>query len=162
MDKGWRRYLEAAGGATEIPRKRAEQLVKTLVKQGEVAADKAEKAVEDLVKRSEGNRKAIASLARTETERAVGRLGLARQKDVEKLQAKIDKLEAQLAAAQSAAKPASAAKAAPAKRASGGSAAKSRSATGAAGRTGKASTGKAATAKRAAPGSRSRKPSGSE
>ncbi|HUH08633.1 MAG TPA: phasin family protein [Egibacteraceae bacterium] len=161
MDKGWRRYLEAAGGATEIPRKRAEQLVKTLVKQGEVAADKAEKAVEDLVKRSEGNRKAIASLARTETERAVGRLGLARQKDVEKLQAKIDKLEAQLAAAQSAAKPASAAKAAPAKRASGGSAAKS-SVTGAAGRTGKASSGKAATAKRAAPGSRSRKPSGSE
>lgn len=104
MNKAWQKYLDMASGLTNVTRKRAEQVVRSLVKQGEIAADRTEKAVDELLSRSESNRKAVASIVRSETERAVGRLGLARQKDVEKLERKIDKLERQSGAGGSAAK----------------------------------------------------------
>lgn len=96
MNNTWQRYMELATGLREVTRQRAEQVVKTLVKQGEVAADNMERLVEDLLQRSEKNRKTVSQLVKSETERAVGRLGLARQKDVERLQAKVTKLEKQL------------------------------------------------------------------
>ncbi len=93
MDNAWQRYLETASGLTATTRQRAERVVKNLVKQGEVAADQVERTVEELLKRSDTNRKAVASIVRTETERAVERLGLARQRDVDRLAAKVAKLE---------------------------------------------------------------------
>lgn len=95
MNKAWQKYVDMASGLTNVTRKRAEQVVRGLVKQGEIATDRAEKAVDELLSRSESNRKAVASIVRSETERAVGRLGLARQKDLEKLERKIDKLAKQ-------------------------------------------------------------------
>jgi polyhydroxyalkanoate synthesis regulator phasin len=93
VNKSWQRYLDAASGFTAMTQQRAERVVKALVKQGEVAAERAERAVDELLRRSETNRKALASLVRSETERAVGRLGLARQQDVDRLQPKIAQLE---------------------------------------------------------------------
>ncbi|MDP8970009.1 MAG: hypothetical protein M3N52_05855, partial [Actinomycetota bacterium] len=87
--------LDLVTGATQATQQRAESVVKALIKQGEIAADRMEAAVDDLLERSQSNRKAIAALVRAETERAVGRLGLARQSDIERLQAKIARLEAQ-------------------------------------------------------------------
>lgn len=104
MNKAWQKYLDMASGLTNVTRKRAEQVVRSLVKQGEIATDRTEKAVDELLSRSESNRKAVASIVRSETERAVSRLGLARQKDVEKLERKIDKLERQGGTGGSAAK----------------------------------------------------------
>lgn len=89
----WQRYVEAASGIGNVTQKRAEQAVKALVKQGELAAERAEKAVDDLLKRSEDNRKALTNLVRAETEKAVGRLGVARQRDIERLERKVAKLE---------------------------------------------------------------------
>ena len=97
MNKAWQRYLEMATGATNVTQRRAEQVVKSLVKQGELAAERAEKAVDDLLQRSEENRKAVASIVRSETERAVGRLGLARQRDIDRLERKVERLEAKVA-----------------------------------------------------------------
>jgi polyhydroxyalkanoate synthesis regulator phasin len=93
VNNAWHKYLEAASGLTEVTQRRAEQLVKGLVKQGEVAAERAEKVVDDLLKRSQQNRKTIAGLVKTETERAVERIGLARQADVQRLERKIAELE---------------------------------------------------------------------
>lgn len=89
----WQRYVDAAGSLTQTTRKRAESIVRGLVKQGEIASDRAEKAVEELLNRSEENRKAVVSIVRTETERAVGRLGLARQADVDQLAKRVQELE---------------------------------------------------------------------
>jgi hypothetical protein len=54
-----------------VTRRRAEQIVRSLVKQGEIAAENMERAVEDLLARSEENRKAVTSLVKSESERAV-------------------------------------------------------------------------------------------
>lgn len=96
MNNAWQRYAESATGLTQVTRQRAENIIKGLVKQGEVAADRAEKAIDDLMNRSERNRKALATLVRSETERAVERLGLARQRDVDQLRSKVEKLEAEV------------------------------------------------------------------
>lgn len=89
----WQRYVDAAGSLTQTTRKRAESIVRGLVKQGEIASDRAEKAVDDLLNRSEENRRAVVSIVRTETERAVARLGLARQAEVDRLAERVEKLE---------------------------------------------------------------------
>lgn len=93
MNKEWQKYLDLASGLREATQKRAESVVRTLVKQGEIATDRAEKAVDELLSRSESNRKAIASIVRSETEKAVDRLGLVRQKDLRALERKVEKLE---------------------------------------------------------------------
>lgn len=93
MTSPWQRYVDAAGSLTQTTRKRAESIVRGLVKQGEIASDRAEKAVDDLLNRSEENRRAVVSIVRTETERAVARLGLARQSDVDRLAERVEELE---------------------------------------------------------------------
>lgn len=116
MSNAWQRYLEVAGSMTETTRKRAESVVRALVKQGEIASDRAEKAVDDLLSRSEANRKAVTSIVRTETEKAVGRLGLARQSDVDRLARRVEKLEQQTGGAKKSASKKSASKKSAAKK----------------------------------------------
>jgi polyhydroxyalkanoate synthesis regulator phasin len=116
VNKTWQKYLDMASGLTAVTRERAERVVRTLVKQGEVAADNMERTIEDLLKRSEENRRQVARLVRSETERAVARLGLAREKDVQRLENKVERLESKSAggtakkAARKAAKKSAAAK----------------------------------------------------
>jgi len=95
VNSTWQRYLDMASGLTQVTQRKAESVVKTLVRQGEVAADRAERVVDELLTRSDANRKAIASLVKTETQRAVERLNLARQRDVERLETKVTKLASQ-------------------------------------------------------------------
>lgn len=125
MDKAWQKYLDMASGLTKITQKRAEQVVRSLVKQGEVATDRAEKTVDELLSRSEANRKAAAQIVRSEVDKAVERLGLVRQRDLRALERRIDELErrgpASTPAAKKSAKRSSAkksAKSAPAKKSS--------------------------------------------
>lgn len=92
VDTAWQRYLEIASGLTNVTRKKAEAAVKGLVKRGEIAAERTEKAVDDLLTRSEQNRKVLSDLVSQETERNVKRLGLATKKDLERLERKVDRL----------------------------------------------------------------------
>ncbi|MGH8929606.1 MAG: phasin family protein [Egibacteraceae bacterium] len=94
MDNAWQRFSEVTQGT----QKRAEQVVRALVRRGEVEAARSERNVEGLLFRVEQNRKAIASIVRSEIEDAVRRLGLARQSDIDRLQAKIARLEAEVRA----------------------------------------------------------------
>ncbi|MGH8886219.1 MAG: hypothetical protein ACRDYX_13775 [Egibacteraceae bacterium] len=78
MDTAWQRYADVATGFTQMAQRRAEQVVRALVRRGEVEASRREKTVEDL-------------LARVDP---VRRLGLARRSDVDRLQDKVSRLEA--------------------------------------------------------------------
>jgi polyhydroxyalkanoate synthesis regulator phasin len=71
------RYVDAATGLTEITTAKAEQIAKQLVKSGEAAQDQMGELVDELLERQKKNREAIASLVKTETNRAVRAMGLA-------------------------------------------------------------------------------------
>lgn len=116
MNPTWQRYLDLANGLTRVTQRSAETVVKNLVKQGEVAADRAERTVDDLLRSSESNRKAVAAMVKSETERAIGALGLVTQRDLDKLQRKVDSMQGAGGKAAKAAKSAPATKAAPVKK----------------------------------------------
>ncbi|QBI21581.1 hypothetical protein ER308_19750 [Egibacter rhizosphaerae] len=99
----WGRYLDLAGGIVAVPRRTAEAVVQRLVQQGEVAAERAEHVVDDLLARSERNRGAIAEVVTAEVERVVDRLGLARQADLDRLERRVDALAREVDEARAAA-----------------------------------------------------------
>lgn len=103
MNETWQRYLELATGVTRVTRDRAEAVVRSLVKQGEVAADRAERAVDDLLSRSESNRTGLLEMVRAETERAVAALGLAPRSAVDELAAEVARLRERLGESEGAA-----------------------------------------------------------
>lgn len=159
VNKAWQRYLDMASGLTQVTQKRAESVVRSLVKQGEIATDRAEKAVDELLNRSEANRKAVASIVKTETDKAVGRLGLARKKEIDALERKLERLERQVGGP--AAKKSSGGKKASAKKA-GGKKAGSKKATAKKGAAAKRSARRTAakkTAQRASPAKKTTPPS---
>lgn len=83
------RYLDIAVGITGVTAQTAERLVQRLVKEGEVAADRAERVVADMLAASQRNREALTDLVRAEVERAVGRLNLASLVDVDELEERV-------------------------------------------------------------------------
>jgi len=99
----WRAYLEMALGMTEASRKKAVKVAKKLVGTGEVTAEQLQGMADDLVKTSAANRDALAKLVRSELERALSRMGVARADEVTALTARVRRLEAQLAGSRSAA-----------------------------------------------------------
>lgn len=96
MNEAVQKYVEAAAGVTQLTRKRAESVVKQLVKQGEAAADQAGELVDDLVERSRSNREAVSNLVRSETQRAIKAMGLASQEQVDRLQKEVTDLKKQV------------------------------------------------------------------
>lgn len=93
MDNPWQRYIETATELTAVTRRGAEAVVRNLVKQGEVAADRAERSVEDLLARSERNRRVIGDLVTREVERTVERLGLVRREELDRVADRVARLE---------------------------------------------------------------------
>jgi polyhydroxyalkanoate synthesis regulator phasin len=83
------RYLEIATGLTGVTAATAERVVARLVKEGEVAADRAEHTVQELLAASQRNTDAVTRLVREEVERAVDRLDLASMMDLERLEERV-------------------------------------------------------------------------
>jgi polyhydroxyalkanoate synthesis regulator phasin len=83
----------------QVTQRSAGAVVRTIVRQGEAAADRAEQVVNEVLGRAEADREALVTLVRGETERTVARLGLAHQSDVDELHKRISELEARLEAA---------------------------------------------------------------
>lgn len=71
-----KRYLDAGVAFTQMTRERAEEIVKELVKQGEVARKEAESRVEELVDRSRRQTEELVGLVRAEVARQLKALGL--------------------------------------------------------------------------------------
>lgn len=87
-----------AEGLGDLTRRTAEALMRTLVRQGEATADRAERLVTEVLARSEGNRDALLGMVRAEVERTVDRLGLVRRDELERLSARVESLERRPAA----------------------------------------------------------------
>jgi polyhydroxyalkanoate synthesis regulator phasin len=96
VDSPWQRYTDVVAGLAQVTQRGAEQVVRVLVRRGEIEASRSERAAEGLLSRMEQNRKAVVSIVRSEIEDAVRRIGLARQSDIDRLQAKITRLEAEI------------------------------------------------------------------
>jgi polyhydroxyalkanoate synthesis regulator phasin len=72
----WKHYLQAGMDVTEVTRKRAEKIVRDLVKSGEVGAQEAQQWVEDLLDRSRTTADAFADRVKVEVQRQMETLGL--------------------------------------------------------------------------------------
>jgi len=83
-------------GALSISKEKAETIVDDLVKRGEVTSEEAKKLVNDLVKRGEEQKEELTSTIRREMERFRFDIGLATNKDIERLEEKIRHLEERL------------------------------------------------------------------
>lgn len=71
----------------------SEALLKTVVRQGESAGDRAERTLDELLQRSEQGRRALLHLLGDEFVRALDNVGLARRRDIERLAARVEALE---------------------------------------------------------------------
>ncbi len=93
MNRAVQRYVEAASGLTTLTTAKAEQIAKQLVKSGEAAQDQMGELVDELLERQKKNREAVAALVKSETNRAVRAMGLATNKEVERLQRQVADLK---------------------------------------------------------------------
>jgi len=90
-----RRLALFGSGVAELTRHQAEQIVKDLVKAGDVRRQQASSAARDLYDRSRENRKQLTSIIRTEIQNQVQNLGLASKRDLERLERRIARLESE-------------------------------------------------------------------
>lgn len=94
MSDGLHRYLEVASGLTRTTLGVTERAVAQFVRQGEVAADHAERLLDDLVARSVQGSGVVAQLVRQEVERAITHAGFVRREEFEALRREVDALRA--------------------------------------------------------------------
>ena len=101
-----RNYLEMATGLTEVTASKAMEVAGSLIAQGvsmgtkqpvDVASSVAQ-AADDLMAQSKTNRDLLIGLIRTEVDKAIGRVGFVREDELAALRARVEKLEAHLAA----------------------------------------------------------------
>ena|SRR5579863_4346180 len=81
---GLRRYVEAATALTQITRSRAEELVRELIKAGELERHRAQDWVEDLVKTSRDRSEALVGTVRGEVRQQLKELGFTNMDDLAK------------------------------------------------------------------------------
>lgn len=91
LDAGMELVSLAQSRADEL-QARAEELVRDLVKAGEVQADQAREAVADLVDRSRRNSERLLETIRAEVREQVTSLGLASQEDLDRMEDRISGL----------------------------------------------------------------------
>jgi polyhydroxyalkanoate synthesis regulator phasin len=88
-----RRMALFGSGVAELTRHRAEQIVKDLVKAGDVRREQAQGVVKDLLDRSKQNRQELARLVRGEIRNQIEALGLATKRDLERVERRVTRLE---------------------------------------------------------------------
>src|SRR5580693_7285652 len=81
---GLRRYVDAATALTQITRSRAEELVRELIKAGELERHRAQDWVEDLVKTSRDRSEALVGTVRGEVRQQLKELGFTNMDDLAK------------------------------------------------------------------------------
>jgi polyhydroxyalkanoate synthesis regulator phasin len=94
--EGLGRYAELASELTRTTLSVTERALAQFVRQGEVAAEHAERLVEEIIARSVESSGALARLVRSEVERTIERAGFVRSEDFEALRRQVDALRAEL------------------------------------------------------------------
>jgi polyhydroxyalkanoate synthesis regulator phasin len=84
-----KRYIDAGLAFTALTQARAEELVKDLVRMGEVQADQAREVASDLLERSRKNSEKLLDTVRTEVRQQITGLGLATQADLDRIEQRI-------------------------------------------------------------------------
>ena len=88
-----RRLALFGSGVAELTRHQAEQVIKDLVKAGDIRRQQASSAARELYERSRENRKQLTAIVRTEIQNQIQNLGLASKRDVERLERRVARLE---------------------------------------------------------------------
>jgi len=83
-NEGLRRYIDAGMALSQITRSRAEELVRELMKNGELERTRAQEWVEDLVRQSRERSEAFVHLVRNEVRSQLDDLGLTNLDDLAK------------------------------------------------------------------------------
>ena len=90
-----RRLALFTTGVAELTRYRAEQVVRDLVKTGDVRREQASGLVRDLLERNRQNRKELLDFLGAEMQHQVESLGLATRRDLARLERRVARLEAE-------------------------------------------------------------------
>ena len=88
-----RRVALFTSGVAELTRHQAERIVKDFVKSGDVRRKQASGAVKELMQTSKAARKELARLVRSEIQNQIESLGLATQRDLERLERRVARVE---------------------------------------------------------------------
>lgn len=88
-----RRMALFGSGVVELTRYRAEQMVKGLVKSGDLSPTGAPAMVQDLVERSKQTRKELTRFVRDEIKNQIEGLGLASKREIDRLERRVGRLE---------------------------------------------------------------------
>jgi polyhydroxyalkanoate synthesis regulator phasin len=88
-----RRMALVGSGLVELTRYRAEQIVKDLVRSGDVRREQTSTLVRELMERSQRTRQELAEFVRSEIRSQVETLGVASARDVERLERRVARLE---------------------------------------------------------------------
>jgi polyhydroxyalkanoate synthesis regulator phasin len=119
----FRRYLDLGAAFTHVTRERAEELMKELVRLGELQREQAQGWVDDVLDRSRKNTEALLDLIREEVSRQLSSMSLVTRDDVSRLVTRLTPTPARKATKKATKKstakkaPAARAKKAPAKKA---------------------------------------------
>jgi polyhydroxyalkanoate synthesis regulator phasin len=87
-----KRYLDAGMQFTQLTQRRAEAIVKDLVKAGEIQAEQTQSMVTELVERSRKNTERFVEQVRAEIRQQFKTLGVATKDDIARLERRIDDL----------------------------------------------------------------------
>jgi polyhydroxyalkanoate synthesis regulator phasin len=88
-----KRVALVTSGVAELTRNRAEQIVRELVKTGDVRRDKASTTVKELLTFARENRHAVLLMLRDEVQSQIEGLGVVTKRDLERLERRIKRLE---------------------------------------------------------------------
>ena len=89
-----KRLLDAGMTFTAMTQARAEDLIRDLVRAGEVQAEQAQSVVDELVDRSRRNSERLIDAVRSEIRQQVANLGLATKDDIDRLERRISDVAA--------------------------------------------------------------------
>lgn len=87
-----RNTVLAGIGFAELTRKKAEQLIDSLIKTGELSKSEKKKAVLELLSKAEKGTKEVTSKLSQEVEKGFKKISMARKTDIDALSKKVDKL----------------------------------------------------------------------
>lgn len=87
-----KRYLDAGVAFTQMTQRRAEEIVRDLVKAGEVQTAEAQQRVNELVAQSRENTERLVAIVRNEIRDQIDALNLATKGDLEGIRRQLDKL----------------------------------------------------------------------
>ena len=96
MESLFEKAFLAGLGLLDLTREKAEKIVEELVKKGEVAKEKQPDFVKILLERTEKGRKEIEKIVEDATTKVMKKIDIPRRSDIEKLTKKIEELKKRL------------------------------------------------------------------